>query len=173
MNETRQKKTRPKKRAENLSETEKFALDAYFVNKNVDMAYRVGRGKTEEDARLPSFHRMAVRWVNLPHCVEYLKERTNIASATEETNSEQTKATAENLRTKDGIINALVAELKYTRGKARADLLMKLADLQRLKEEESETDKEDTTVHYYLPGQCYMCNLYLQEKERRERNGTT
>lgn len=163
MNETKQKK-RPKKRAENLSETEKFALDAYFVNRNVDMAYRIGRGKTEDDVRLPSFHRMAVRWVNLPHCVEYLSERTNIASATEEPDSEQTKVAAENLRTKDGIINALVAELKYTRGKARVDL----ADLQRMKEEESEKEKEDNTIHFYIPGQCYMCNLYIKEKERRE-----
>ena len=165
MEETKQRRPRTRKRADDLSELEKFALDAYLVNKNVDIAYKVGRCKTEEEAQLPSFHRMAVRWVNLPHCKEYLSERNAIVSALEDNSSES--RTKENLRTKDGIINALVAELKYTRGKARADLLMKLADLQRMKEEE--TEKEDETIHFYVPITCYDCDLYMREKERSER----
>lgn len=156
-----------KKSAEDLSELERFALDAYFVNKNVELAYRVGRNKTEEEAKLPSFRKMAIRWVNLPHCKEYLTDRTTISSAMEKKNPEQKSEAEERLRTKDGVINALVAELKYTRGKARADLLMKIADLQRMKQKEDK--KEEKLIHFYLPLPCYKCSLYLEAKERKQK----
>ena len=51
-------------------------------------------------------------------------------------------------------------------GKDRADLLMKIADLQRMKQEENIA--EDNTVHFYVPVTCHMCDLYNREKERKE-----
>lgn len=47
----------------------------------------------------------------------------------------------------------------------RVDILMKYADLQRMKQEEME--KEDTTIHYYLPLTCSECALYIAESKRQ------
>lgn len=70
-------------------------------------------------------------------------------------------------RTKDEVLNGLIAELPNLRGKDKADVLMKIADLQQMKKEE--IVEEDNTVHFYVPVTCHMCDLYSKEKMRLER----
>lgn len=47
--------------------------------------------------------------------------------------------------------------------KERAEILMKYADLQQMKKDKVEG--EDTTVHYYLPLTCHMCELHEKHKK--------
>ena len=45
--------------------------------------------------------------------------------------------------------------------KIKADLGMKIADLQQMKKEQTEQEEQ---IKYYLPLQCSRCKLYLQAK---------
>ena len=45
--------------------------------------------------------------------------------------------------------------------KIKADLGMKIADLQQMKKEQVEQEEQ---IKYYLPLQCSKCELYLQAK---------
>ncbi|MBR8739031.1 hypothetical protein [Bacteroides pyogenes] len=67
-------------------------------------------------------------------------------------------------RDKSSVLAGLEETLPLLRGKDRADVLMKIADLQQMKKEENV--EEVDTVHYYLPLQCYRCSLFLAEKEK-------
>lgn len=61
-----------------------------------------------------------------------------------------------NLRTKDGVLSALEFDAESTNDpKQRADIHMKIAELQRLKNEED--DRKNKLVHYYLPLRCTVC----------------
>lgn len=80
---------------------------------------------------------------------------------------EETDDASGRYRTKDEVIEALASTVDTLHGKDRADVLMKLADLQRMKQEE--VVEEDNTVHFYLPVTCHMCDLYVKEKKRLER----
>lgn len=57
--------------------------------------------------------------------------------------------TSIDVRSKDSIIDELASTLTQLRGKDRADVLMKIADLQKMKNDENR-DKE-LLVHFYLP----------------------
>ena len=60
------------------------------------------------------------------------------------------------LKSKDGMIDALAEQAaEATDPKQKADILMKIADLQRMKQDEN-TEKEKL-VHYYLPLRCEVC----------------
>ena len=48
----------------------------------------------------------------------------------------------------------------------RADVLMKIADLQQMKKDEN--TEEEETVHYYLPLQCYRCSLFIADRAKRK-----
>ena len=65
-------------------------------------------------------------------------------------------------RDKDAVLSGLEQTLPYLRGKDRADVLMKIADLQQMKKDEKET------VHYYLPLQCYRCSLFIADRAKRK-----
>ena len=60
------------------------------------------------------------------------------------------------LRTKSGMLDALEEAARETDdAKQRADIYIKMADLQRMKNDE-DTEKE-SYVHYYLPLRCDQC----------------
>lgn len=81
--------------------------------------------------------------------------------------SDEEESTEGKYRTKDEILNGLIEELPNLRGKDKADVLMKIADLQRMKQDE--VVNEDNTVHFYVPISCHNCSLYIQEKKRLQR----
>ncbi len=64
-------------------------------------------------------------------------------------------------RTKDAILAALESEIPGLRGKERTEVLLKIADLQRMKQEENK--EEEQRVHYYLPLKCELCPLKKKE----------
>lgn len=78
---------------------------------------------------------------------------------------EEEKAKTSSFRSKDEVIDALVETVGDLRGKEKADVLMKIADLQQMKKEE--VIEEDNTVHFYLPISCKICELYLKAKKRK------
>jgi len=55
----------------------------------------------------------------------------------------------ESYKDKDFIISELIKSLNGLKGKDRADVLNKIADLQQMKKEEIKNEQE--TVHFYLP----------------------
>lgn len=71
-------------------------------------------------------------------------------------------------RDKDAVLSGLEQTLPYLRGKDRADVLMKIADLQRMKKDEN--TEEEETVHYYLPLQCYRCSLFIADRAKKPDN---
>lgn len=61
-----------------------------------------------------------------------------------------------NLSTKEGLLASLEQEYSSAvDAKQRADILMKIADLRRMKQEE-DTEK-NKLIHYYLPLRCEVC----------------
>lgn len=63
------------------------------------------------------------------------------------------------LRSKEAIIDQLGSTLTSLRGKDRADVLMKIADLQQMKKEE--VKEEEKLTHFYLPIGCpKTCHLF-------------
>ena len=100
---------------------------------------------------------------SLKHVAEYLATRRTELNGRKDSARENARGS---YRTKEEVLDALIAELPYVSGKDRADLLMKIADLQRMKQEENIA--EDNTVHFYLPVTCHMCDLYNKEKKRKE-----
>lgn len=69
-------------------------------------------------------------------------------------------------RDKDAVLSGLEQTLPYLGGKDRADVLMKIADLQQMKKDEN--TEEEETVHYYLPLQCYRCSLFIADRAKRK-----
>lgn len=70
---------------------------------------------------------------------------------------------------KDSIIRVLSEQLEVaTDPKTKTDIAMKIADLQRMKQDENKDEQE--LVHFYLPITCKRCSLYVAEKKRKEGN---
>lgn len=92
----------------------------------------------------------------------------------ETTNSDATPINTQsiNLRTKEGVLTVYEEELKSTTDiRQRIDILSKIADLQKLKNEE---DKESQDlIFYYLPLRCEECphkKAYDLRHEKEEEN---
>lgn len=83
-----------------------------------------------------------------------------------ETEEEEKAGNVVQYRDKDAVLSGLEQTLPYLRGKDRADVLMKIADLQQMKK--GENTEEEETVHYYLPLQCYRCSLFIADRATRK-----
>ena len=125
-----------------LNEIERFCLAGFFVTHDADMAYKLSR-KQKPCATDDNIHRLALRWVRSDDAKKYLDElaAVNIQKADNENNENRDKAAI------IGEVNTWASSTHDT--KLRAEVLMRLADLERMKDKESE--EEDTTIHYYLP----------------------
>lgn len=71
-------------------------------------------------------------------------------------------------RDKDSILTALEQEVQTAKGKERADILLRIADLQRMKQEENK--EEEKRIHYYLPIKCSLCQLYTDWLAEKNNN---
>ena len=78
------------------------------------------------------------------------------------------KKTLDTFRSKDGILENLIKVLPSLTGKDKAAVLMQIADLQRMKQEENKEEAQQ--VLYYHPISCHRCQLYkeFREKQRAE-----
>lgn len=135
-----------------LTDKEKFCLAGYYLTRNADLAYLLSREKplTANDT---SLHRQANRWVSSRMAKEYLE---GLAGS-----SLNQSADVHNRNKSD-----IVAELnklanQTTDPKQRTDILLKLADLERMKEDKPVDDNEQT--HFFLPlnypTSCKDCGL--------------
>lgn len=82
------------------------------------------------------------------------------------TETEEKAGNVVQYRDKDAVLSGLEQTLPYLGGKDRADVLMKIADLQQMKKDEN--TEEEETVHYYLPLQCYRCSLFIADRAKRK-----
>ena len=72
---------------------------------------------------------------------------------------------------KDNIISILAQQLQNsTSPKEKADIAVKIADLQRMKQDENKDETE--LVRFYLPITCKRCSLYMNEKKKKENPNT-
>ncbi len=136
----------------NLTPEEMFALDSWLINQQTVMAYVISRRK-EPKADPGNIPKLANRWLSRPNVQEYINERNG--TVYEKTHNENNPVVG-SMRTKEQIITAMELELPATKGKARTDLLMKLADLQAIKNEI--VTPPEQRVLFYLPlHQCDKC----------------
>ncbi len=143
-----------------LNDVEKFCLAGYHVTKNADMAYKLSR-KRDTASTPENAHRLALRWVRSKDAVKYLQGLSALSLKQVE---------GEDERDKTDIVRELNALASSTHDpKLRTEILMKLADLQKMKEDRSETEG-DGLIHYYLPvnypTDCRSCLLNPKNKER-------
>lgn len=151
-----------KKDKNRLTDIEKFCLDAWMMNHNADLAYSLSREKPIK-ATSENLHRLALRWLRSEHVKEYLQERGAIAISQAEAEGQPVN------RQKTDIIrelNTLANSCKDA--KQRTEILLKLADLQRMKEDNSHKD-ETELVHFFVPIQCHNCSLYIQAQGKQKK----
>ncbi|MCE5205661.1 MAG: hypothetical protein LLF80_06105 [Porphyromonadaceae bacterium] len=139
-------------KANDLTEKEKFCLDAFIVNGNDDLAYTLSRER-KPNATEDNIHRLALRWLRSDPVKAYLKERrAMIYSRTEkvpEMEKDAVKELVDSYRDKDFIIAELIKTQQGLSGKEKADIINRIADLQQMKKEENKSEEE--RVHFYLP----------------------
>lgn len=89
------------------------------------------------------------------------REIEDIKQQQDNNNNEETNK----FKSKDFIIENLAREAAQTTGKERAQILMNIADLQRMKQEE--TKEEEEKRRFYLPyiSRCRSCKLVSLFKE--------
>lgn len=150
-----------------LTEMERFCLDGYAVNKNVDLAYILSRPTPTTTTDKAILHKMALRWLRSDLCRQYLQERNAALQAGIDSNEVEK-------RTNDDIISDLNKLLnKTTDEKLKAQMLVQLATLQGMKNKPQEESTSGDHRQYYLPLSCDMCCLYVVWKDYYKRNRKT
>lgn len=135
-----------------LTDKEKFCLAGYYLTRNADLAYLLSREKplTANDT---SLHRQANRWVSSRMAKEYLEglAGSSLNQSDDVHNRNKSDIVAE--------LNKLANQT--TDPKQRTDILLKLADLERMKEDKQVDDNEQ--IHFFLPlhypTSCKDCGL--------------
>lgn len=89
----------------------------------------------------------------------------------EEENNEDT-LTEEDLsnaiKKENQLYELILAKRKYESGsKEWLEISKMIADITQAKKDEIK--EEEKTIHYYLPITCYMCNLYIESKEKAKK----
>lgn len=98
---------------------------------------------------------MASRWINSAPVQAFLEaERGRKAALIEEA---ENRSKADTIRE----LNKLATLTNDT--KLKAEILLKLSDLEGWKKEKEQT--QDNTIRYYLPLRCNVCSLYKAAKE--------
>lgn len=156
-----------------LTDIERFCLDAYIINRDADTAYTLSREKPP--TATTNLHRLALRWLRQEEVKTYIEERRAVIYTRTEKVSDMEKEDIRDLvnqyKDKDFIIAELVKTQTSLQGKEKADILTRIADLQKMKQEEK---REDDRVHYYLPLEvCDDCqfrgNLVEERTFRHQR----
>ncbi|PXV66849.1 hypothetical protein CLV62_104110 [Dysgonomonas alginatilytica] len=172
---------------EKLSNLERFCLDAYIVSKfpasqKVVIAYEQSRPR-EAQANRQSVYTQARNWINTDKCKYYIEDRKKELFATDqhrysttqnegnETEADTENNPTESNRTKGETISELNKLADNTNDvKLKAEILLKISDLEGWKKEKEQTD--DNTIRYYLPLRCNVCSLYKAAKEQKAKQQT-
>ena len=155
----------------NLSEREKIALDAYlFKQSNKVEAYKVARNVSDTDIVDEEVLRnRANGWINQKGSRAYLlsqKSKITNGSHMQLSDNEQISVFG-----KEELAKLLSQTITTTTDpKLKADLVVKLADLQGYKKEK--TEKEEKRVRYYLPVKCSFCEFFKKNSVPQEEQST-
>lgn len=125
-----------------LTELERFCLDAFVINDDQITAYRLSRTKPTK-AEGDSLRRMADRYIAQPHVEAYINERRKLISGEVEDLS-----TTGTYRTTESIIAGLEQSVTLAQGKQKADILVKISEYLGL---DKATVPEEERVHFYVP----------------------
>lgn len=156
---------------EKLTDAERLCLDGFLISdlpptaKSI-IAYRSSR-PTESKANDQAIYTQARRWLNTPKCKYYLEDKASQLNIDIRgvRNVEVKKDSKEGnvLRSKDETLEELNDLASSTKDpKLKAELLMKIADLQNWKKEQQTEESEQ--IKYYLPLKCSQCKLYKSAK---------
>lgn len=129
-----------------LSDAEKFCLDAYITNNNKELAYRLSR-RQELKGSSESLYQQQQRWLRSEPIMEYIDLRGRELKSRYASGIEAGEMPAE--VGKDELIQELTRLFRMEKdSKLKSEIAMKLADLKQLKKEEI---KQEQQVKYYLP----------------------
>lgn len=145
-----------------LTEKERFCLQAYLVTKDKRMAFICSREKPLKADSGEGFRVNLSKWFNSDKVQAFIQEyQTQVRAELIDKGMEgQDIGKAELVRE----LTILFRNEKDPR--LKADIGMKLADLQQMKKEQTEQGEQ---INYYLPLQCSKCALYIKEKEAIEK----
>lgn len=149
-----------------LSDKERFCLDAYLSNGNKILAYTLSREKPTKADDEYILQKMAGRWLRSQEVKAYLVARSKELQGLHSASNEPTDG-----RSKADIIKELNHLCDVTTdNKQKAQLLAQLAELQGYKAKPQPQQTEESHVNYYLPMRCDFCPLYLQWQEYYQRH---
>lgn len=149
-----------------LSDKERFCLDAYLSNGNKILAYTLSREKPTKADDEYILQKMAGRWLRSQEVKAYLVARSKELQGLQPASDEPTDG-----RSKADIIKELNHLCDVTTdNKQKAQLLAQLAELQGYKAKPQPQQTEESHVNYYLPMRCDFCPLYLQWQEYQKRH---
>jgi hypothetical protein len=163
---------RHKKTENDLSIEERICLHGYFVDaSNLDDCYKLCH--RESKATDEYIHALALRWVRKGspqrNYLDSLNKRLVIVGKLSPDGSKDKSPESEyiDFSQKDNVIMALSKSANEEPDSLkRTKILATIADLQRMKQDETKDDRE--LIHFYLPLTCKRCNLYCQEQEKRK-----
>lgn len=149
-----------------LSDKERFCLDAYLSNGNKILAYTLSREKPTKADDEYILQKMAGRWLRSQEVKAYLVARSKELQGLHSASNEPTDG-----RTKADIIKELNQLVDTTAdNKQKAQLLAQLAELQGFKAKPQPPQQEESHVNYYMPLRCDFCPLYAQWQEYYHRH---
>ena len=154
-----------------LSERDKIALDAYLFNpSNKIEAYKVARNIGDDnDIGEEVLRNRANGWLNQKAVKAYLFISRGYITQNSQTQLSENES-FETL-SKPQIAKILQDTIMTTTDpKLKADLAIKLADLQGYKKEK--TEKEEKRVRYYLPVKCSFCEFFKKNSVPQEEQST-
>jgi hypothetical protein len=150
-----------------LTPVEMTALAGYMILNDVDAAYRCVND-SESDGEI--FHRMALRWVRRDLSVQFMKEQQTLMESKARKDLEDNIARQKDGSTSDdndltdkaNVIRELQVLYKAEQNpKQKSEILMKIADLERMKNES--TKEQEKLVHFYIPlRECKHCPHYSE-----------
>ena len=155
-------------RINDLTERERVALDAYLFNpSNKIEAYLIAKNISHSNEEQSTLNVRANKWLNNKDCKAYLsKNKALINLGLQSQNSQDADFQA---LTKEDIVFLIQKTINTTTDhKLKAELAIKLADLQGFKKEK--TEKDEKRVLYYLPVRCDSCSF---KKDFCTRNNIT
>lgn len=152
---------------EKLTKEERFVLDAYIVSKEsltdkLVLAYSLSR-KREPTKNYASLEQQMYRWLKRPSVQYYIEDREIELFGAGKVKRNGDNESGNVLRSKDETLEELnFLASQTTDAKLKAELLMKIADLQNWKKEQQVEESEQ--IKYYLPQKCSHCELYKSAK---------
>lgn len=124
----------------------------YIGTGDYQTAYLLSRDTPTTTNNPRQIIKMANRWVNSEKCREFIASRQTKAMAAASANAPTDRTRAEAVAELNSLINSV------TDPKTRADLLLKLSDLQKWRRDEDK--QEADRVQYYIPLSAHRCIEY-------------